>query len=274
MPLQRASLADQAADALAARIAAGEWPVGSPLPGEHALAGELGVGRSTVREAVRALTTRGLVRARQGAGVFVTATAPTPDWDSLLRRTRVADVVEARVAIEVQAARLAAVRRTPADLDALRAALDARAVVERDAAEQTAPARRGDAVTGVASGATARATSDADHDARYVDADARFHAAVVAAAHNPVLTELFAAFAPRVRDAMLDLLALAGPGSSHHHDHAAHVAIADAVAARDPQAAAAAASDHLHVILDALTPSAPAPARAAAAATPTHQEHP
>ncbi len=228
MPLQRASLADQAADALAARIAAGEWPVGSPLPGEHALAAELGVGRSTVREAVRALTSRGLVRARQGAGVFVTATTPTPDWDDLLVRTRVADVVEARVAIEVQAARLAATRRTPADLDALHAALAAR----RDAEH----ASRSD-------------------DGPYVDADMGFHAAVVEASHNPVLVELFAAFAPRVRAAMLELLALAGPGSVHHHDQDAHLAIARAVEKREPDAAAAAASTHLHGVLDALTPT-------------------
>jgi len=232
MPLQRASLADQAADALAGRIAAGEWPVGSPLPGEHALASELGVGRSTVREAVRALTSRGLVRARQGAGVFVTASTPTPDWDDLLVRTRVADVVEARVAIEVQGARLAARRRTPADLAALHAALAARREAE------LASAREPD-------------------DGAYVDADLRFHAAVVDAAHNPVLVELFAAFAPRVRAAMLELLALAGAGSTHHHDQDAHRAIARAVEEREPEAAARAASEHLQTVLDALSDQAP-----------------
>ncbi|GAA4837683.1 FCD domain-containing protein [Luteimicrobium xylanilyticum] len=233
MALQRASLADQAADALADRIGAGEWPVGTPLPGEHALAAELGVGRSTVREAVRVLSSRGLVRARQGAGVFVTASTPSPDWDDLLRRTRVADVVEARVAIEVQAARLAAARRTPADLDALRAALTARSGAE---------------------------TASPPDDGTYVDADLRFHAAVVEAAHNPVLVELFAAFAPRVRSGMLDLLALAGPGSPHHHDHDAHAAIVRAVEKRDPDGAATAASDHLQGVLDALADTAAAPA--------------
>ncbi|MFC8731725.1 FadR/GntR family transcriptional regulator [Luteimicrobium sp. NPDC057192] len=244
MPLQRASLADQAADVLADRIAAGEWPVGSPLPGEHALAAELGVGRSTVREAVRALTSRGLVRARQGAGVFVTATTPTPDWDDLLVRTRVADVVEARVAIEVQAARLAAARRTPADLGALRAALVARREVER-------------------------ATGPGSDDGPYVDADLRFHAAVVEASHNPVLVELFAAFAPRVRTAMLELLALAGAGSPHHHDQDAHVAIVRAVEDREPDVAAAAASEHLHGVLDALAgPSSSAAPGGAGAADP------
>ncbi|GMA25015.1 GntR family transcriptional regulator [Luteimicrobium album] len=226
MALQRASLADQAADVLADRIGAGEWPVGSPLPGEHALAAELGVGRSTVREALRALSSRGLVRARQGAGVFVTASTPSPDWDDLLRRARVADVVEARVAIEVQAARLAAARRTPADLDALRATLAAR----REAELTPSP-----------------------DDGAYVDADQRFHAAVVEASHNPVLVELFAAFAPRVRAGMLDLLTLAGPGSPHHHDQDAHAAIVSAVEDRDPDGAATAASDHLQAVLDALS---------------------
>jgi DNA-binding FadR family transcriptional regulator len=161
--------------------------------------------------------------------VCVTATTPTPDWDDLLRRTRVADVVEARVAIEVQAARLAAARRTPADLDALRTALAARREAE---------------------------TASPPDDGAYVDADHRFHAAVVEASHNPVLVELFAAFAPHVRAGMLDLLALAGPGSAHPHDQDAHAAIVRGVEDRDPDGAATAASDHLQAVLDALADSA------------------
>lgn len=243
MPLAHTSLADQAADALTARIVSGEWPIGTTLPGEHALATELGVGRSTVREAVRSLGIRGLVVARQGSGVFVRATTPATDWDDLLRRTRAADVVEARVAIEVQAARLAATRRTPADLDALQAALEARATAER-------PPELADPDAG-AHDAGAHETVPPD-DAAYVDADAAFHAAVVSASHNPVLVELFAACAPRVRAATLDVLALAGPGSPHHHDQDLHTAILDAVDAGEPDAAGRAARVHLQSILDAL----------------------
>ena len=111
-PLQPSPLVEQAAARLREQIAAGEWPVGSRLPGETTLAASLGVGRSTVREALRALAGQGLVRPRQGAGVFVTATEPAADLGTRLRRAAVADVYEVRMMVETQAARLAAARRT------------------------------------------------------------------------------------------------------------------------------------------------------------------
>lgn len=72
-------LVEQAAARLREQITGGAWPVGTRLPGETTLAKELGVGRSTVREALRALAGAGLVRPRQGSGVFVIATEPAED---------------------------------------------------------------------------------------------------------------------------------------------------------------------------------------------------
>ncbi|MER5197202.1 FadR/GntR family transcriptional regulator [Streptomyces sp. NPDC002755] len=203
-------LVEQAAEALRARIAEGYWPVGAKLPGETTLAKELGVGRSTVREALRALAGAGLVRSRQGAGVFVVATEPAEDWPTRLRRAAVTDVYEVRAAVEVHAARLAARRRTPEDVTAIQLALRGR-----------------------------RAASEGDDEA-FVDADIAFHAAVVAAAHNPVLTDLFAEFVPVLRKGLVDLLTLTGlrvqePNTSD----GAHEALARAVADGDPEAAAA-----------------------------------
>ncbi|MBN9629446.1 MAG: winged helix-turn-helix transcriptional regulator, partial [Actinobacteria bacterium] len=54
-PLRREPLAEQAAEALLDRIRAGEWALGQKLPGETTLAPQLGVGRSTIREAIRQL---------------------------------------------------------------------------------------------------------------------------------------------------------------------------------------------------------------------------
>ena len=71
--VRRESLADQAAELLLARIRDGEWRIGAKLPGETTLAPQLGVGRSTTREAIRILAGRGILATRQGAGVFVTA---------------------------------------------------------------------------------------------------------------------------------------------------------------------------------------------------------
>ncbi|MEV7519295.1 FCD domain-containing protein [Streptomyces sp. NPDC091371] len=200
---------EQATERLREHIASGQWPVGARLPGETTLAKDLGVGRSTVREALRALAGAGLVQARQGAGVFVIATEPAEDWSTRLNRAAVTDVYEVRLLIEVQAARLAAERRTDEDLTAITAALAAR-----------------------------RAAASAD-DAAFVDADIALHSAVVAAAHNPVLTDLFAEFVPALRRGLIDLVALlalraedGNPGDELHAAlvHAIEHADADAAA--------------------------------------------
>ncbi len=212
MPLARlrpSPLVEQAAQRLRDQIADGSWPVGTKLPGETTLAKELGVGRSTVREALRALAGAGLVQARQGAGVFVIAAEPDEDWPARLRRASVADVYEIRMMLEVRAAELAAERRTGADLTALDTALAA-----RDAA-------------------FAGPSTEA-----FIDADIALHTAVVAAAHNPVLADLFAEFVPVLRDGLLDLAALVDVRASDiAHGRAAHAALVDAVRAGDPAAA-------------------------------------
>src|SRR3954470_9714037 len=120
--LRPSPLVEQATEHLREQITGGEWAVGAKLPGETALAKTLGVGRSTVREALRALAGAGLLQARQGSGVFVIATEPEEDWATRLRHAAVTDVYEVRMLIEVQAARLSAQRRTKVDLTAMRAA--------------------------------------------------------------------------------------------------------------------------------------------------------
>lgn len=214
--VRRHPLAEQAADLLLARIRAGEWPLGHKLPGETTLAAQLGVGRSTLREAVRVLAGKGVLASRQGAGVFVTSLDIPEDWDIVLRRATIAAVLEARIAIEAEAAALAAGRRTPADLRAIRRALSVRATEGRTIAD-------------------------------LVDADTAFHRAVIVAAHNDILTQLFDTFLPRSRAAMIDMLQLR-PMPAPDEGHAAHERLAEAIAARDPAAAATYSRAHLQTI--------------------------
>ncbi|PTR23556.1 DNA-binding FadR family transcriptional regulator [Rhodococcus sp. OK519] len=220
--LSRNLLADQAAEQLRRRLAAGEWEVGAKLPGETTLAVELGVGRSTIREALRMLAGQGMLRARQGSGVFVQRTAPENDgWEGVLQREAIAAVVEVRAAIEIEAARLAAVRATEEDIATMRRALEHRA-----------------------------AAADAP-DREFVDADTAVHRAIVTAAHNPVLAELFDTFVPRVADAMVDMIGLLGlrdrdrPTEPNADEHAALVA---AIAAGDVEAAARISRAHLEAM--------------------------
>ncbi|GIT81211.1 GntR family transcriptional regulator [Leifsonia sp. LS1] len=223
MPLLRAPLADQAADALLERIRSGEWTLGEKLPGETTLAPQLGVGRSTVREAIRQLAGRGVLQSRQGAGVFVTALDAPEEWDAVLRRADILSVIEARIAIESEAAALAAARRTPAELRALRRTLDARGAAGADAGLEA-----------------------------HVDADTAFHRAVVAAAHNDILAELFDGFVPRLRQAMVEMLRLR-PVADEAGDHDAHRALLDAIADHDAVAAARLSRDHLASLKERLS---------------------
>ncbi|GIM89617.1 FadR/GntR family transcriptional regulator [Paractinoplanes toevensis] len=211
--VRREPLADQAARLLLERIRAGEWSLGAKLPGETTLAPQLGVGRSTVREAIRQLAGRGVLASRQGAGVFVTALDAPEDWDAVLRRADIVTVVEARIAIEVEAAALAAERRTPAELRAIRRALDLRGERRANIEE-------------------------------HVDADTVFHRAVVVAAHNPILTELFDGFTPRSRASMIDMLRLRG-GFGGDADHDVHARVLTAIADGDGRAAADLSRTHL-----------------------------
>ncbi|MFI5770032.1 FadR/GntR family transcriptional regulator [Streptomyces sp. NPDC051658] len=219
-PLRPSPLVEQATNHLREQITEGHWPVGTKIPGETTLAKALGVGRSTVREAVRTLATLGLLQSRQGAGVFVIADRVTEDWPTRLRRAAVTDVYEVRMLIEVQAARLAARRRTDEDLIALDAAL------------------------------AARRAAGAGGDAEFVDADIALHRAVVAAAHNPVLTDLFGEFAPALRQGLIDLVELFGlRREDPDHGDATHDALVRAVVAGDAESAGRAAQAELESTL-------------------------
>ncbi|MCZ7421492.1 FCD domain-containing protein [Verrucosispora sp. WMMA2121] len=184
----------------------GEWPVGGRIPTEPRLVEILGVGRNTVREAVRALAHAGVLECRQGSGTYVLSTDElAPVVARRLTDDRMTEVIEVRRAFEVEAARLAARRRTPEDLAALDDALAAREA-----------AWRGGRV------------------AEFVAADAALHTAVVAAAHNAMLAELYASVGTAMRSTLTQAMGDALT-PDRHVDHARLVA---AIRAGDPELAA------------------------------------
>jgi DNA-binding FadR family transcriptional regulator len=217
----RTPLADQAAQLLLARIRSGEWNLGEKLPGETTLAPQLGVGRSTIREAIRQLAGRGVLASRQGAGVFITALDVRDDWDQILEHADIIAVIETRMAIETEAVALAATRRTPADIRAMRQALRRRDQ-ERSRIE--------------------------DH----VDADTDFHRATVMAAHNPIMLDLFDGFTPRVRESMVSMLRLQGKFGSDD-DQEVHAKLLQAIVHRDAKLAVDRSRAHLTAIKTSLS---------------------
>ncbi|WP_067450547.1 FadR/GntR family transcriptional regulator [Actinomadura macra] len=217
---RRSSLVDQVIDQLRSEIAAGVWPVGGKIPPEPVLSETLGVGRNTVREAVRALTHAGLLDSRQGDGTYVRATS---ELSSAVRRrletAELIEILEVRRGLEVEAARLAAARRTSADIAAISVAL----------AERNAAWAAGDYAV-------------------FVEADLTFHTAVVEATHNQVLTDLYRDFSAALR------ASIGAAGTLLEHTDVPHGPIAAAIEAGDAEAATAATHACLDQILASTAP--------------------
>lgn len=210
--LPRATLADRVAAQLRAQITSGEWPVGSRIPTEPELVERLGVARNTIREAVRSLAHNGLLDIRQGAGTYVIATSELSGV--MHRRFTEADsrdVAEVRSILESSAARLAATRRTEQDLAQLDSCLERRA-----------------------------AAWAADDTEAFVTADTSLHMAVVAAAHNDVLTELYADLGAILRDWLRDDLGTQ-PAAEDPMDH---TRLIDAIRTGDADRAATEAASY------------------------------
>jgi DNA-binding FadR family transcriptional regulator len=211
----RPTLVRQVIDQLREQVASGEWPVGHRIPTEPQLVEALGVGRNTVREAVRALVHAGVLECRQGSGTYViSADEMTGAVTRRLAAAQTAEAVEVRRAFEVEAARLAALRRTREDLAALDGAL-----ADREAAWRSGSV------------------------SAFVEADAVLHTVIVAAAHNAMLAELYASFGAAMRATIAE-----GVGAELHQDrYVDHERLVDAIRAGDPERAAAEAGAFLEV---------------------------
>jgi DNA-binding FadR family transcriptional regulator len=209
-PLSRTSLVDGVLQSLREALAAGQWVVGSKLPTEAELSEQLGVGRNTVREAVRVLVHSGNLAVRQGHGTVVLSAV---DPEQTMRRVSLAgwaDHVELLTLLESEVARFAAARRTPDDIRKLDAALAKR---------------------------TGRAGQKGDE--AFARRDHAFHMALAKASHNTALEELYAYFARVVRDELVHEVAavdLEEPGQE------AHAAVVEAIRQGDARGAVKAAN--------------------------------
>lgn len=116
-------------DTLIAQIESGDLAPGQRLPTEQEIVNATGVSRTVVREALASLRAKGLITTRQGLGAFV-AKDPPPKTFSIVPTDlesidEVLRVLELRMGVEVEAAGLAAKRRTAEDLARIEAKLDA-----------------------------------------------------------------------------------------------------------------------------------------------------
>ena len=128
-PRRPKGLVTEVVDSLAGSIREGQLQPGTKLPTEAEIMGHFGVSRTVVREAISKLQASALVETRHGIGTFVLAPQDPGNFKiAAADFTTIADVIsvlELRISLETETAGLAALRRTPENLLALKIALDA-----------------------------------------------------------------------------------------------------------------------------------------------------
>jgi len=217
-PIEQQSLVTELTRQLMDYLLSGALKPGDRLPSERQLSEALGMGRSTLREALKALMLLGLLDVRQGDGTYLkkadSALLPRViEWGLLLGERRTLDLVEARQKIEVAIAGLAAERRTSAAVEDLRELL----------------------------GRMAR--SQANHQ-EFADADVAFHLKLAEIADNSVLRDILSSIQALLRAWIIRVIEAAGPDDTSYQEH---VPIFKAVESGDARAAA----DAMHAHMDA-----------------------
>lgn len=216
--IPRHKLAESVAQQLLEQIRSEPIAPGTKLPSERDLQAALGVGRSTVREAINGLAMMGVIEIRHGAGAYVAKRSRQAGSEAIvaaLAKGVTRELFEARRIVEVEGARLAAERRTDAELRELAAILDEHAVL-------------------VADGQPA------------VDQSVAFHLRIAEAAHNELIAGFVASFS--------DQLAERGPileqiGGFQDWELAQHRGVYEPIADANPGLAARRMRAHLDAVV-------------------------
>ncbi|CAL1520714.1 FadR/GntR family transcriptional regulator [Chitinophaga sp. MM2321] len=174
-PLQRRSLAEEVAGRLQEQITSGKYAVGEKLPTEPELMVQFGVGRSSIREAVKTLANQGLVRVQQGLGTFVASQTVTGELLSQrLQRADFEDLNEVRFLLEVKIAEKAALHRSNKDIEKMKGFLKKR--YEYAAANQLEAC---------------------------IQADINFHTTIAEASKNEIMLDLYKTVADHLKKSFL-----------------------------------------------------------------------
>lgn len=163
--IQKESLAQRLANLIRDEIAEGKYSVGQKLPTESQMVNIYGIGRSSVREAIKSLSNIGLLNVQQGSGTYVQKKYVSDEsMEHRIARSNIKELNEVREMLELKIAEKAALNRTEADLENIKRCLEKRK--------------------------SFALANDLDN---CIDSDISFHLAIAKASHNEMLYDIYKA---------------------------------------------------------------------------------
>src|SRR5258705_8327283 len=231
-PIKSTRIYEEIVRQVKAMIAEGRLKAGDRLPPERDLAEKFVVSRTSVREALRALESLGLVEIRPGEGTFVRQVSIDSLVEALAllmvsQREAIGELFETRRLLEPSLAALAAERATPEEMQEMER------ILEEQARE-------------IAAGRTGLAQ------------DAQFHSAIGVAAHNRAITRLAHAIMDLLTQSREESLNTPGRPTRSHEDHRRVLA---AINRRDAEGARKAMLGHIQAVEGPVTPAGARPPR-------------
>lgn len=219
-PIKRTNIAEEIAEQLILTILRGDIRPGDRLPSEQEMMNQLGVGRSSVREAIRSLSVMGLVDVRPGngavvcndAGFFAKAVAQQSFMSPKTRQ----QLIEVREIIETSVTSLAAARATDQDIVLLRSTLEGM-------------------------------RASLDDPEKYLDLDLTFHLTLADITQNAILYEMLLSIRELMKKFIQDNLNAPGSTAAALHDHEQ---IFHTIEQGDPAAARDAMLAHLRGVVE------------------------
>lgn len=198
----RTSLVEQVANQIEHLIETGHWSIGDKIPPEMELMKQFDVSRNTLREAIRAMVHMGLLETKQGSGTSVRSVSAFGfALQRHVEKYALIETLEVRLALEREAAQMAAERRNDSDIEHLK---DCFLACQKEAAAKNLD--------------------------QFIEADISFHKAIVKASHNQVLIDLYEHMTEPLYSSLHELISMHAP---LNYEDELHVELYEAILEQD-----------------------------------------
>lgn len=211
----KVSLSEQVISQIEYLIESGQWHVGEKLPPEMELMEEFDVSRNTLREAIHALVHAGLLETKQGSGTVVrSSSALGAAFNRYIKKSDLIETLEVRLALEREAAEMAAKHRTAESLAELEACLEkCQSAAEKNDVEE------------------------------FIKADITFHKAMVKATDNQLLQDLYEYMTDSLYSSIRNIMVTNEP---FKYDKAIHHELLHAIRNQDVKEATKHVNEYIH----------------------------